>query len=77
MTPPSMAAQVVTVGLIAAEMNGRAGVVTGWDAGRARYAVQLEGRVRHAALKPGNLKPRLIAVGLKISKALAETQLLF
>jgi hypothetical protein len=35
--------------------------------------VQLEGRARHAALKPGNLKPRLIAVGLKISKA--ETQL--
>ena len=53
-----MAAQVVIFGLTAAEMNGRAGVVTGWDAERARYAVELEGRVRHAALKPGNLKPR-------------------
>ena len=53
-----MAAQVVTFGLTTAEMNGRAGVVTGWDAERARYAVQLEGGARHAALKPGNLKPR-------------------
>ena len=50
--------QVVTFGLATAEMNGRVGVVTGWDAGRARYAVELEGRARHAALKPGNLKPR-------------------
>ena len=53
-----MAAQVVTFGLTTAEMNGRAGVVTGWDAGRARYAVELDGRMGHAALKPGNLKPR-------------------
>ena len=53
-----MAAQVVTFGFTAAEMNGRAGVVTGWDAGRARYAVELEGGARHVALKPGNLKPR-------------------
>ena len=58
MTSPPMAAQVVTFGLTTADMNGRAGVVTGWDAGRARYAVELEGRARHAALKPGNLKPR-------------------
>ena len=58
MASPPMAAQVVTFGLTAAEMNGRAGVVTGWDAGRARYAVQLEGRAGQAALKPGNLKPR-------------------
>ena len=53
-----MAAQVVTFGLTTEEMNGRAGVVTGWDAGQARYAVQLKGRAQHAALKPGNLRPR-------------------
>ena len=53
-----MAAQVVTFGLTAAEMNGRTGVVMGWDAERGRYAVQLEGGARQAALKPGNLKPR-------------------
>ena len=53
-----MAVQVVTFGFTAAEMNGRAGVVTGWDAERARYAVKLEGRARHVALKPGNLRPR-------------------
>ena len=58
MMSPRMGAQVVTFGLTAAEMNGRAGVVTGWDAERARYAVELEGRARQAALKPGNLKPR-------------------
>ena len=58
MTLQPMAAQVVTFGLTTADMNGRAGVVTGWDAERARYAVELEGRARHAALKPGNLKPR-------------------
>jgi hypothetical protein len=41
-------------------MNGRTGVVTGWDAERSRYAmsVRLEDRWRHAALKPGNVKPR-------------------
>jgi hypothetical protein len=49
---------VVTFGLTTAVMNGRAGGVTGWDAGRARYAVQLKGRAQHAALKPGNLRPR-------------------
>ena len=40
-------AQVVTFGLTAAEMNGRVGVVTRWDAGRARYAVELEGGAGH------------------------------
>jgi hypothetical protein len=61
MTWPPMAAQVVTFGLTTAEMNGRAGVVTEWDTdrgGRWWYTVRLEGRAGHAALKPGNLKPR-------------------
>ena len=35
-----MATQVVTFGLTTVEMNGRTGVVTGWDAGQARYAVR-------------------------------------
>ena len=55
---PPMALQVVTFGLTAAEINGRAGVVTGWNAERSRYVVMLEGRARHAALKPDNLKLR-------------------
>jgi hypothetical protein len=41
-------------------MNGHAGVVTGWDVERSRYAVsvRLEGKMQHAVLKPGNVKPR-------------------
>ena len=31
---------------------------TRWDAERARYAVELKGGAGHAALKPGNLRPR-------------------
>ena len=53
-----MATQVVTFGLTAAEMNKRAGTVTGGDVTRSRYVVRLQGRARHAALKPGNLRPR-------------------
>jgi hypothetical protein len=42
---------------LAAEMNKRAGTVTGWDVKRLRYMVRLQGRARHAALQPGNVKP--------------------
>lgn len=50
-----MGTKVVVQGLIkAAELNGRAGKIVRWTAGKGRYQVDLGGRLN--AIKPSNLR---------------------